>query len=140
MSHATRRLAGTAGLGSHLDPGTLDLWLTRGYQQVFRHLFDGTVEQYDPWDATYRSTAPQYPGTTMCSAFRTFQGWTAISDMPHDQGVMPTQRAVRAQRPGSLSYRVQPQRLPGRALRAHRANRFQVADLSETGRRGLGLA
>jgi hypothetical protein len=26
----------------------------------------------------------------MCSAFRTFQGWTALSDMAHDQGVLHT--------------------------------------------------
>jgi hypothetical protein len=26
----------------------------------------------------------------MCSAFRTFQGWTALSDMDHDQGVLHT--------------------------------------------------
>jgi Protein of unknown function (DUF1479) len=43
-----RRPPGTssAGLGSHLDPGTLDLWMTRDYQLAFRHLFDGTAEQY----------------------------------------------------------------------------------------------
>ena len=96
-----RRPPGTdsAGLGTHLDPGTLDLWLTQGYQKVFRHLFDGTVEQYDPWDAAYRTTAQQYPGTTMCSAFRTFQGWTAMSDMPHDQGVLHTVPI-----PGAMAY------------------------------------
>jgi hypothetical protein len=82
--------ADSGGLGTHLDPGTLDLWMTEGYQQAFRHLFDGTVEQYDPWDAAYRTEGPQYPGTTMCSAFRTFQGWTALSDMDHDQGVLHT--------------------------------------------------
>ena len=26
----------------------------------------------------------------MCSVFRTFQGWTALSDMDHDQGVLHT--------------------------------------------------
>ena len=36
--------ADSAGLGTHLDPGTLDLWMTPAYQQAFRHLFDGTVE------------------------------------------------------------------------------------------------
>jgi hypothetical protein len=82
--------ADSAGLGTHLDPGTLDLWMTRAYQKTFRHLFDGTVEQYDPWDAAHRTAGPQYPGTTMCSAFRTFQGWTALSDMDHDQGVLHT--------------------------------------------------
>ncbi|MDX6300711.1 MAG: hypothetical protein QOF53_1925 [Nocardioidaceae bacterium] len=82
--------ADSGGLGAHCDPGTLDLWMTRGYQQAFRHLFDGSVEQYDPWDAAYRTSGPQYPGSTMCSAFRTFQGWTALSDMDHDQGVLHT--------------------------------------------------
>ncbi len=80
----------SAGLGTHSDPGTLDLWMTRAYQLAFRHLFDGTVEDYDPWDAAYRTAGPQYPGSTMCSAFRTFQGWTALSDMDHDQGVLHT--------------------------------------------------
>ena len=82
--------ANSGGLGAHLDPGTLDLWMTSAYQQAFRHLFDGSVEQYDPWDASYRTAGPQYPGTTMCSVFRTFQGWTALSDMAHDQGVLHT--------------------------------------------------
>ena len=82
--------ADSAGLGTHLDPGTLDLWMTQAYQRAFRHLFDGAVEAYDPWDAAYRTAGPQYPGTTMCSAFRTFQGWTALSDMAHDQGVLHT--------------------------------------------------
>ncbi len=82
--------ADSAGLGTHLDPGNLDLWMTEAYQQAFRHLFDGTAEQYDPWDAAHRTVGPQYPGTTMCSVFRTFQGWTALSDMDSDQGVLHT--------------------------------------------------
>lgn len=80
----------SGGLGTHLDPGTLDLWMTEGYQQHFRHLFDGNVAAYDPWDAAYRTEAAQYPGSTMCSAFRTFQGWTALSEMDNDQGVLHT--------------------------------------------------
>src|SRR6476620_2410735 len=82
--------ADSGGLGTHLDPGTLDLWMTQAYQRAFRHLFDGTVEEYDPWDAAHSTAGPQYPGSTMCSAFRTFQGWTALSDMDHDQGVLHT--------------------------------------------------
>jgi hypothetical protein len=82
--------ASSGGLGAHLDPGTLDLWMTEAYQRAFRHLFDGSVEQFDPWDAAHRTAGPTYPGTTMCSVFRTFQGWTALSDMAHDQGVLHT--------------------------------------------------
>jgi Protein of unknown function (DUF1479) len=87
-----RRPPGTTspGLGNHLDPGTLDLWMSSGYQQAFRHVFEGDFAAYDPWDASFRTDAAQYPGTTMCSAFRTFQGWTALSDMRHDQGVLHT--------------------------------------------------
>lgn len=94
-----RRPPGTnsAGLSPHLDPGNLDLWMTEGYQKHFRHLFDGDVLNYDPWDASYRTEAAQYDGTTMTSVFRTFQAWTALSDMEHDQGVLhvvPIPRAM----------------------------------------------
>jgi len=91
--------ADSGGLGTHLDPGTLDLWMTEAYQRAFRHVFDGTVEQYDPWDAAYRTGGPQYTGSTMCSVFRTFQGWTALSDMAHDQGVLHTVPI-----PGAMAY------------------------------------
>jgi hypothetical protein len=80
--------ADSAGLGTHIDTGTLDLWMAKSYQRAFRHLYSGEVEKYDPWDAAYRTNGTQYPGSTMCSAFRTFQGWTALSDMDHDQGVL----------------------------------------------------
>jgi len=82
--------ADSGGLGTHMDPGTLDLWMSEGYQRVFRHLFDGNFAAYDPWDASFRTEAKQYPGSTMCSAFRTFQGWTALSEMANDQGVLHT--------------------------------------------------
>ena len=35
----------------------------------------------------------------MCSAFRTFQGWTALSDIAHDQGVLHTVPV-----PGAMAY------------------------------------
>jgi Protein of unknown function (DUF1479) len=85
-----RRPPGTtsAGLRTHLDAGTLDLWMTPENQRAFRHLFDGTVEQFDPWSAAHRTSGPQYVGSTKTSVFRTFQGWTALCDMDHDQGVL----------------------------------------------------
>lgn len=78
------------GLGNHVDSGKLDLWMTQENQRAFRHVWDGTVESFDPWDASHRTTGPQHRSTTMCSAYRTFQGWTALSDMDHDQGVLHT--------------------------------------------------
>lgn len=96
-----RRPPGTdsRGLGAHTDAGTLDLWMTSAYQRTFRHVFDGTIDHYDPWDASHRTAGPQYDGSTMSSAFRTFQGWTALSDMSRDQGVL---RAVPI--PSAMAY------------------------------------
>jgi len=87
-----RRPEGTTstGLGTHIDAGTFDLWMKAEYQQAFRHVFDGSIEQFDPWSAAHRTSGSQYPSTTMTSVFRTFQGWTALSDMAHDQGVLQT--------------------------------------------------
>ncbi|OYN99559.1 DUF1479 domain-containing protein [Enemella evansiae] len=96
-----RRPPGTdsSGLGTHIDAGTLDLWMTGAYQQAFDALFRGDVEAYDPWDASYRTEGNQYPGTTMTSVFRTFQGWTALSEMEPDQGVLHTVPI-----PGAMAY------------------------------------
>lgn len=88
-----RRPPGTdsGGLGAHTDSGALERWLLPAYQQVFRHIFNGEPEKYDPWDAAYRTEVDEYEGgSTMCSAFRTFQGWTALCDMDNDQGVLHT--------------------------------------------------
>lgn len=88
-----RRPPGTTsnGLGPHTDSGALERWLLPAYQKVFRHLLNGDFHRYDPWDAAYRPDVDEYlGGTTKCSAFRTFQGWTALCDIQRDQGVLFT--------------------------------------------------
>nr|WP_154928862.1 DUF1479 domain-containing protein [Pantoea agglomerans] len=96
-----RRLPGTTsgGLGAHTDSGALERWLLPAYQQVFSKLFHGDFAAYDPWDAAHRTEVDEYdlPGTTKCSVFRTFQGWTALSDMIPGQGqlhVVPVPQAM----------------------------------------------
>jgi hypothetical protein len=88
-----RRPPGTTsnGLGPHTDSGALERWLLPAYQKVFRHILNGDFQHYDPWDAAYRPDVDEYVGgTTKCSAFRTFQGWTALCDIKRDQGVLFT--------------------------------------------------
>jgi hypothetical protein len=80
--------ANSAGLSPHTDSGSIERWLLPAYQQVFRHIYAGDWAGYDPWDGAFRSDVHEYPSTVMCSAFRTFQGWTALSDMRPDQGVL----------------------------------------------------
>lgn len=87
-----RRPPGTTskGLGAHTDSGALERWLLPAYQRVFAHVFNGNVDDYDPWDAAYRTDVEEYTvdNTTKCSVFRTFQGWTALSDMLPGQGLL----------------------------------------------------
>ncbi|MDF7659064.1 DUF1479 domain-containing protein [Erwiniaceae bacterium L1_54_6] len=87
-----RRLPGTTskGLGAHTDSGALERWLLPAYQQVFRKIFNNQFADYDPWDAAHRTEVDEYDvaNTTKCSAFRTFQGWTALSDMEAGQGLL----------------------------------------------------
>ena len=87
-----RRLPGTTskGLGAHTDSGSLERWLLPAYQKVFRKIFSNRFNEYDPWDAAWRTDVYEYQAgtTTKCSAFRTFQGWTALSDMQVGQGLL----------------------------------------------------
>jgi Protein of unknown function (DUF1479) len=87
-----RREPGTSsgGLSAHTDSGSVERWLLPAYQQVFRHVFDGNPAAYDPWDGAYRTEVHEFESTVMCSAFRTFQGWTALSDMAPTEGVLHT--------------------------------------------------
>lgn len=93
-----RRPPGTtsAGLETHIDAGTLDLWLAPNYQNAFADLYAGDPDGYRPWDAAWRTTGQQYDGTTKTSVFRTFQGWTALSEMFPTEGVLRTVPIPRA--------------------------------------------
>ncbi|MDT7662659.1 MAG: hypothetical protein QOD04_2215 [Pseudonocardiales bacterium] len=85
-----RRQPGSASLGlsAHTDSGSVERWLLPAYQRVFRHVFAGRWSEYDPWDGAYRTEVDEFPSTVMCSAFRTFQGWTALSEMRPTDGVL----------------------------------------------------
>ncbi|MGK9172430.1 DUF1479 domain-containing protein [Yokenella regensburgei] len=87
-----RRPPGTTskGLGAHTDSGALERWLLPAYQRVFANVFNGKLDEYDPWDAAHRTEVEEYTvdNTTKCSVFRTFQGWTALSDMIPGQGLL----------------------------------------------------
>ena len=76
------------GLSAHTDSGSVERWLLPAYQRVFRHVFAGRWADYDPWGAAHRTDVDEFESTVMCSAFRTFQGWTALSDMRPTDGVL----------------------------------------------------
>jgi hypothetical protein len=80
----------TLGLSPHMDSGSFERWTDPAFQKIYAPVFAGRWEDYDPWQAAQRTRTKEYPSPAVCSMFRTFQGWTALSDMAHDQGVLHT--------------------------------------------------
>jgi hypothetical protein len=69
----------TLGLSPHLDAGTVERWIDPGYQKVYEKVFAGDWRRYDPFDATHRLETSEIPSPAVCSMFRTYQGWTALT-------------------------------------------------------------
>jgi hypothetical protein len=78
---ARRRQPGdrTLGLSPHMDAGTVERWIDPGYQKVYERVFAGDWRRYDPFDATRRPETRELPSPAVCSMFRTYQGWTALT-------------------------------------------------------------
>jgi hypothetical protein len=69
----------TLGLSPHMDAGTVERWIDPGYQAVYEHIFAGDWRSYDPFDGTHRLKTQEIPSPAVCSMFRTYQGWTALT-------------------------------------------------------------
>jgi hypothetical protein len=67
------------GLSPHMDAGTVERWIDPGYQKVYENVFAGDWRGYDPFDATHRLQTHEIPSPAVCSMFRTYQGWTALT-------------------------------------------------------------
>jgi hypothetical protein len=78
---ARRRQPGdkTFGLSPHMDAGSVERWIDPGYQKVYESLFAGDWRRYDPFDGTHRLNTREIPSPAVCSVFRTYQGWTALT-------------------------------------------------------------
>jgi hypothetical protein len=75
----------TLGLSPHMDSGSFERWVDPAFQKIYAPVFAGDWEKYDPWKAAYRTKTKEYPSPAVCSMFRTFQGWTALTQQgPHD--------------------------------------------------------
>jgi hypothetical protein len=69
----------TLGLSPHMDAGSVERWLDDEYQHVFRHVFSGNWRAYEPFDGAGRAETDEIPSPAVCSMFRSFQGWTALT-------------------------------------------------------------
>lgn len=88
------RQPGDAGfaLGPHIDAGSCERWEEDGYGrgQVYKDIFDGRWEKYDPWESSCRLAVKSdlYNGAGACSMFRMFQGWMSMSETGPGEGTL----------------------------------------------------
>ncbi len=78
----------TFGLSPHIDAGSVERWIDKGYQKVYRHIFNGNWNDYNPFDASFRTEISEIPSPAVSHVFRTFQGWTALTEQGPDDGTL----------------------------------------------------
>lgn len=85
-----RRPPGSASLGlsPHVDGGSVERWLDENFRKVYRNVFSGNLRAYDPFDAAWRPDAREVSSPAVCSMFRTFQGWTALTRQGKGDGTL----------------------------------------------------
>lgn len=85
-----RRPPGSASLGlsPHVDGGSIERWLDDNFRKVYRHVFSGNWRDYSAFDAAFRPEVREVPSAAVCSMFRTFQGWTALTRQGRGDGTL----------------------------------------------------
>lgn len=115
----------TLGLSPHMDAGSVERWLDPGYQDVYAKVLAGDWQAYEPFDGRYRLTTKEIPSSAVCSVFRTYQGWTALTPQGPRDGTLrlaPIANGIAYMLLRALQDDVAPDDLcgakPGRALSA----------------------
>ncbi|SAK51691.1 dioxygenase [Caballeronia temeraria] len=85
-----RRPPGSASLGlsAHCDGGSVERWIESNFRKVYRHVFSGNWREYDAFDAAFRTDVEEIASPAVCSMFRTFQGWTALTPQGPGDGTL----------------------------------------------------
>lgn len=78
----------TLGLSPHMDGGSYERWCDPAYQAIYKPIFSGDFQSYDPWKAAFRTQTREYASPAVCSMFRTFQGWTALTPQGPGDGTL----------------------------------------------------
>jgi hypothetical protein len=78
----------TLGLSPHSDGGSVERWCEPTFRHVYREVFQGDPLAFDPFDAEGRAVTREIPSPAVCSAYRTFQGWTALTRQGPGDGTL----------------------------------------------------
>ncbi|MEM8748875.1 MAG: YbiU family protein [Pseudomonadota bacterium] len=87
----------TLGLSPHMDSGSYERWVDPAYQRIYGAIFEGRWQDYDPWKAMFRTQTREFSSPAVCSMFRTFQGWTALTAQGPQDGTLsliPSARGI----------------------------------------------
>ena len=78
----------TLGLSPHCDAGSVERWTDSNYQKIYNDIFSGNFRNYDPFDAKYRDRVIEFESPAVAHVFRTFQGWTALTEQGPNDGTL----------------------------------------------------
>jgi Protein of unknown function (DUF1479) len=70
------------------DGGSVERWLDDNFRKVCRHVFAGNWRKYNAFDAAYRPEGREVDSPAVCSMFRTYQGWTALTRQGKGDGTL----------------------------------------------------
>ena len=76
------------GLSPHIDGRSIERWLGDNYQQVYRSLFSSNWKSYNPFNGAFRPEVEGIDSPAVCRAFRTWQGWTALTKQGPGDGTL----------------------------------------------------
>jgi hypothetical protein len=76
------------GLSAHCDGGSIERWCDPGFHRVYHEVLFGEIDAYDPFRAEGRTQTDEIPSPAVCSMFRTFQGWTALTAQGPGDGTL----------------------------------------------------
>ncbi|MBC8257434.1 MAG: DUF1479 domain-containing protein [SAR324 cluster bacterium] len=78
----------TLGLSPHIDGGSVERWLGENYQKVYHSLFSSNWQGFNPFNGAYRPEVEGIDSPAVCRAFRTWQGWTALTKQGPGDGTL----------------------------------------------------
>ena len=78
----------TLGLSPHCDAGSIERWTDNAYQKIYDDIFSDNFENYNPFDAKYRDETIEFESPAVAHVFRTFQGWTALTEQGPNDGTL----------------------------------------------------
>lgn len=78
----------TLGLSPHMDSGSYERWCDPAYRAIYQRIYAGDIDGFDPWKAAFRTQTREFASPAVCSMFRTFQGWTALTPQGPSDGTL----------------------------------------------------